>query len=280
MQGYNLFPNKKKFSLSVTAILIIINIITFIVFSILVSLNSSLINYIGLRPDNFLKGKYLWTLLTSMFMHANLTHLIFNMISLFFVGTFLEKLIGKRRLIWFYLASGIFAGIVFSLLSGFFGISVWGAKLFGDSSVIGIGASGAIFGLIGVLAVLTPRNKISLIAGPLIAIILEYFVSSAFPNSAILIPLGIVLNIYIFASIFTVFSFNPKIYRFSVPIQMPFWILPLVAIVPLVVIGFFVELPIGNSAHFGGLLAGLAYGVYLKRKFPRKTKMISKIFTR
>ena len=275
-----MFPTKRKFRLSVTAILVIINVVLFIAFSILLSLNLGLISYIGLKPSNFLHGKYLWTLLTSMFMHANLTHLIFNMISLFFVGTFLERLIGKRRLVWFYLASGIFAGIVFSLLSGFFGMSSLGAKLFGDPSIIGIGASGAIFGLVGVLAVLTPRNKISLIAGPLAAIILEYFISSAFPNSAVLIPMGIVINIYIFASIFAVLSFNPKIYKFSIPIQMPFWILPLVAIIPLVVIGFFVELPIGNSAHFGGLLAGLAYGFYLKQRFPKKTKMISKLFSR
>ncbi len=279
---HNLFP-RRKFKLSATVILIIANVIAYIIFSILVSINSSWINYVGLQPSGILHGKYIWTLLTSMFAHEpfpNITHILFNMISLFFVGTFLEKIIGKRRLVGSYFASGIVGGLVFVFLSGFFGTLPWGAKLFGDPSVIGIGASGAIFGLVGILAVLTPKNKISLIAGPLAAIILEYFFSSVFPGASFLAILGIVLNIYIFASIFLIFSFNPKIYRFALPIQMPFWLLPIVAIAPLVVVGFFIELPIGNSAHFGGLVAGLAYGFYLRRRFPRKTKMISKIFSK
>ncbi len=283
MRGYNLFSGRRKFRLSATAILIIVNVVVYIILSILIAANPTLINFIGLKPSAILQGKNLWTLLTSMFMHEplpNVTHILFNMISLFFVGTFLEKIIGKRRLVASYLTSGIFAGIVFSLLAGFFGNSTIGAKLFGSPSVIGIGASGAIFGLIGILAVLTPRNKISLVAGPLAAIILEYFLNSAFPNASFLVALGIILNIYIFASIFLIFSFNPKIYKFALPIQMPFWVLPLAAIVPLVIVGLFVELPIGNSAHLGGLVAGLAYGFYLRYKFPRKTKMISKIFSR
>ena len=50
---------------------------------------------------------------------------------------------------------------------------------------------------------------------------------------------------------------------------MPFWFLPIVAIVPLVIIGLFIELPIGNTAHLGGLIAGFAYGYYLKQKTKR-----------
>jgi membrane associated rhomboid family serine protease len=38
--------------------------------------------------------------------------------------------------------------------------------------------------------------------------------------------------------------------------------------------------PIGNTAHFGGLVAGLAYGAYLRTKYKRKTRMISKYFSR
>ena len=63
------------------------------------------------------------------------------------------------------------------------------------------------------------------------------------------------------------------------PLAMPFWILPIVAIVPLVVIGLFVNLPIGNTAHFGGLIAGIVYGKYLKNKYKNKTEIISKKFS-
>ena len=57
---------------------------------------------------------------------------------------------------------------------------------------------------------------------------------------------------------------------------MPFWLLPLVAIVPLVIIGLFVELPIGNTAHFGGFLAGVVYGFYLRKKYSRKIRMLER----
>jgi membrane associated rhomboid family serine protease len=76
------------------------------------------------------------------------------------------------------------------------------------------------------------------------------------------------------------FSFNPKTRRFALPLEMPFWLLPIIAIVPLVVIGLFVELPIANSAHFGGLLVGLLYGLYLKIKYPKKTAIISRYFSK
>ena len=46
-------------------------------------------------------------------------------------------------------------------------------------------------------------------------------------------------------------------------------ILPIIAILPLVVISIFKDLPIGNMAHFGGLLVGLSYAYYLKTKFCR-----------
>ena len=57
-------------------------------------------------------------------------------------------------------------------------------------------------------------------------------------------------------------------------------VLPIVAIVPLIIVGLFVSLPIGNTAHLGGLIAGLGYGFYLRKKYPRKTRMISQQFSR
>jgi membrane associated rhomboid family serine protease len=41
-----------------------------------------------------------------------------------------------------------------------------------------------------------------------------------------------------------------------------------------------IGLPIGNTAHLGGLLVGLGYGFYLKNKYPNKTRMISRHFSR
>ncbi|MFZ1970598.1 MAG: rhomboid family intramembrane serine protease [Candidatus Nanoarchaeia archaeon] len=276
---YRLVSRRNKFHLSVNTILILINVLMFIVLSILISINPNLLVYFSLNPSSILHGQYLWTLLTSMFSHVYFWHLAFNMISLFFVGILVEKIIGPKRYIFFYLASGLFAGLVFVLLAGFLGTSVIGAKLFGSPDIAGIGASGAIFGLVGLLAVLTPKNRVYLIAGPLIAIILESVLAS-FLSPSLLASLDLIITVYVFFSIFAMFSFNKSLRKAVIPIDMPFWILPIVTIVPLFIIGLFVPLPIANSAHLGGLLFGLAYGLYLKNKFPNKTQMISRVFSR
>ncbi len=273
--------NKRKISffekLSMTTKLIAVNVVLFIVFYILISSKAISWSDIALTPSLIFSGGYYWTFLTSMFMHAGITHILFNMISLFFVGVLIERIIGPKRYFWFYIIAGLFAGGVFVSLSYFFGYGFFGSKIFGDPSVMGVGASGAIFGLVGVLSVLIPNKKISLIAGPLFAIILDSFLSSAFPNSDIVSGLSLVFTIYVFFAIFAMFSFNSKLYRFSLPLTMPFWVIPIAAIIPLVIIGLFVPLPIANSAHFGGLIIGLAYGYYLKKKYPNKVKLISTI---
>jgi membrane associated rhomboid family serine protease len=277
--NYQFIPGRKFFHLSVNTILILINVAMFILLSILISINPALVNYFALNPSNILHGQYLWTFLTSMFSHIYFWHLAFNMISLFFVGILIERILGPKRYLFFYTAAGLFAGIVFVLLAGFFGTSQLGASLFGSPSIAGLGASGAIFGLVGLLAVLTPKNRVSLIAGPLIAIILESVLSN-FLSSTIIGTIDLIVTFYVFLSLFAMFSTNKFLRKIVIPLNMPFWILPIVAIVPLVIIGLFVPLPIANSAHFGGLIFGLAYGLYLKYKFPKKTQMISKIFSR
>jgi membrane associated rhomboid family serine protease len=272
-------PQRRGFRLSINTILIGINILVFIALAILVSINSKFINYFSLGPSTVLHGKYLWTFLTSMFSHQYFWHLAFNMMSLFFLGVTVEKILGPRRYLLFYLCAGLFAGLVFVLLAGFLGTNPIGAKLFGDPSVTGLGASGAIFGLVGLLAILTPKKRVYLIAGPLLAIILESVLANFAPVS-VLNAVDLVVTIYVFFSIFAMFSFNPTIRKVTVPLNMPFWLIPIVAIVPLFIVGLFIPLPIANSAHLGGLIFGLIYGAYLKLKFPKKTRVISNIFSR
>lgn len=79
-----------------------------------------------------------WRFVTSIFLHGDLSHLIYNMFALILFGLILEKLIGNRFLYVFFLS-----GIVANIFSVFFY----------ESS---LGASGAIFGIIGCLAVLKP----------------------------------------------------------------------------------------------------------------------------
>lgn len=236
-----------------------------------------IVSFLGLKANSFFSGAY-WTVLTSMFVHIEIWHIFANMISLFFIGNFVERLIGRKRFFWLYIMSGIFAGLFYLFFSYYFGADILGAKLFGRPDIAAVGASGAIFSLVGVLAVLTPYSKVYLIAGPLIAIMVESVFTSVFPNSAFVPILNIIFTVYIFIAIFTIFSFNPKTLRIALPLRMPFWMLPIAAIIPLVIVGLFVDLPIGNSAHFGGLLAGLVYAVYLRKKYRQKTDMIKKYF--
>jgi membrane associated rhomboid family serine protease len=87
-----------------------------------------------------------WRLLTSAFLHYGPFHLAINMYSLFFAGTLLEQLIGRWRYALLYVASGIAGGAGAVLVS---------------PNVVTVGASGAIFGILGGLFVLERRGNIA-----------------------------------------------------------------------------------------------------------------------
>ncbi|VVB78346.1 Rhomboid protease GlpG [uncultured archaeon] len=268
----------RKFSITNWIIFVNVIVYLFILFLIPVFGLEKIVSVVGLEADKFFSGSY-WTVFTSMFVHIEAWHILANMVSLFFIGNFVEKLIGRKRFFWLYILSGLFAGLLYVFLSYYFGASIIGAKLFGSPSIFAVGASGAIFSLLGILAFLTPYTKVYLIAGPVIALILQSVFSSIFPNSSILPILDTILTVYVFISIFSMFSFNSKMMKIALPLKMPFWLLPIIAIVPLVLIGLFVDLPIGNSAHFGGLIAGLCYGFYLRKKYKQKTDMMRRYFS-
>ena len=95
-----------------------------------------------------------WRLVTPVFIHVNLPHLLVNMYSLWMIGPYVEKLYGSAKFVVFWVVTGV-AGVVASYLtvrpdmvSGLVGSFVF--KLRDDPSA---GASGALFGLIGVLFV-------------------------------------------------------------------------------------------------------------------------------
>jgi len=126
----------KKYSL--TNWIIIINLIVFLVLLILISVfdidyfESTILPFIALQPDLFFKGNII-PLFVHMFVHIDIGHLLANMISLFFIGNFVEKLIGRKRFFWLYLFSGLFAGLFYVNLAYFFGVPVL------DPSVLSFG---------------------------------------------------------------------------------------------------------------------------------------------
>jgi len=104
---------------------------------------------LALNPGTVASG-WVWQLFTYMFAHANLTHLIVNMLGLYFFGRPVEHSLGSYEFLLYYLGSGLFAGIAsfaIYLLSG-----AWNTYL--------LGASGAIFSLLLAFAVLYPRAMV------------------------------------------------------------------------------------------------------------------------
>ncbi|MFO7961365.1 MAG: rhomboid family intramembrane serine protease [Nitriliruptoraceae bacterium] len=96
-----------------------------------------------------------WLLLTSGFLHANLMHVGFNGLLLWQLGHLLEPLLGRGRYLSLY-AAGLFGGSLgvvlvswISTLAGISGIDLVGQVLGGNPAQLTIGASGAVFGLMG-----------------------------------------------------------------------------------------------------------------------------------
>jgi len=89
-----------------------------------------------------------WRLVTSLFVHGGMTHLLLNMFSLWLLGLMLEQRVGAWRLLAVYLASGIAASLA----------TVW----YHASGINSTGASGAIFGLYGFMLVLLLSKKMVL----------------------------------------------------------------------------------------------------------------------
>lgn len=90
-----------------------------------------------------------WTLITHMFLHSpgDIFHILFNMFTLYFFGTYLEKLIGKKSFVLMYLISGVVAALGFILIEGNTGAGL-------------VGASGAVCGVLGAVAVLDPNLRV------------------------------------------------------------------------------------------------------------------------
>jgi rhomboid protease GluP len=95
-----------------------------------------------------------WRFVTPMFVHVNLIHLLVNMYSLWIVGPYVEKLYGSAKFVVFWVVTGI-AGVVASYLTVRPDIPAGaiGRFLFKNQDVASAGASGALFGLVGVLFV-------------------------------------------------------------------------------------------------------------------------------
>lgn len=99
---------------------------------------------IYLSPEFF---PYLYTLFTSMFVHGGFLHILGNMLVFFFVGIAFEQRVGRNKFLTIYLITGVCGALTHSILN------------LGTATIL-IGASGAIFGIMGAFAYSYPRDEV------------------------------------------------------------------------------------------------------------------------
>lgn len=114
-----------------------------------------------------------WRLVSSVFLHAGFVHLALNMLSLYFLGSFVEVSFGRGRFLALYLLSGLSGGIAYLYFGGF--------------TESAVGASGAIFGLLGgILGFSIRRGTFSwrnpIIRQLLILLAINLYIGLSIPN--------------------------------------------------------------------------------------------------
>lgn len=107
---------------------------------------SLIISTFGLTPIELINEP--WTIVTNMFVHAGLWHFLGNMLMLYFFGSYLLGLVGEIKFLLVYFAGGLLANVAFLFL--------------GSDFVTVVGASGALYAVMGVMAVMRPRLKVYL----------------------------------------------------------------------------------------------------------------------
>ena len=147
-------------------VLMAVNVLVFIATTI----RPEAINSLGVTWSTFYSQP--WTIVSAMFTHANIFHILFNMLALYFYGMYVLALVGEARFFLVYFIGGL-VGNAFFLLTNHVDMA--------------IGASGAVFALGGLLVVLVPRLKV------------------------MIFPIPVPMDIWIAIIIFAVLSLSPGV---------------------------------------------------------------------
>ena len=139
-------PEKEKKKMPyMTVALVIINIAIFLICTFTDEL---LYNVGAFNAAAFIKQKEYYRVFTSIFMHWDINHLVSNMIVLYYLGEVVEKHFGTVRYGFIYLAAGVCGNLLSMIYEIYAGLQIGS-----------VGASGAIFGVIGALLILVLVHK-------------------------------------------------------------------------------------------------------------------------
>ncbi len=163
----------------ITYTLILINIVIWLCMVLYLNRFSDvkLLEVGGLVHFNVVHGEW-YRLISSMFLHFNFEHILMNMLSLFIFGKIVESIIGSWRMLIIYIISGLYGNFV---------------SLSFNTTTISVGASGAIFGLIGsifVIMYLSKNFNKKMIGQLLIALVVLIVFSLFMSNINIMAHLG------------------------------------------------------------------------------------------
>ncbi|MGN7479630.1 rhomboid family intramembrane serine protease [Solibacillus silvestris] len=180
-------------SYPVVSSIIAINLIVFVL--TLIPVFGEQLLYAGMSVNGLIAAGEWWRIVTSMFLHAGFTHVLFNMFSLFLFGPELEKIAGKIRFLTIYFLAGIF-GVAATFLTE-------------DPYYASVGASGAIYGILGAFGALVYYTRhlfpqLRQIILPLIVV--SIFMTFITPNINISAHLGGLITGFILGFVY----FNPK----------------------------------------------------------------------
>jgi len=135
---------------SVVTILIVINVVIFVLAAFSSRMQFYIYDFGVLQAKAVFEGQ-VWRLLTAQYLHANQWHLFLNMLGLHFLGRPLEQMWSRRRFFAIYTACGLAGNLFYTFLA---------FRQVIDPTTVAVGASGCIYGLLGIVAVLFPHATV------------------------------------------------------------------------------------------------------------------------
>jgi rhomboid protease GluP len=130
----------------ITTTLVVVNVVIF-AYGVLSNTQNAIISNYGFVPNGLFKEGYLLDsilrMFTSMFIHAGIAHIAFNLFALAYMGGYAERSIGKRKFIAIYIMAGLGGALFHGIIASY---------ILGNGYSVLIGASGAISGVLGISA--------------------------------------------------------------------------------------------------------------------------------
>ena len=189
----------KEFSKTLTFWMILINIAVYIA----ILINPSLIYYLWSYNLLYNSPVEIWRFVTPVFTHAQLWHLVANLLSLTYLGSLVEKYLTKTEYLFIYLGTGIISEIATTIAYSLF-----------RPETIGFGASGAIYGLMGFIITTVVDDKKDRFKVLIVVIVSAIGVNLFIPNVGNVAHFAGLISGLVFGFIFMKYCKHEKMNQF------------------------------------------------------------------